>query len=199
VSKTRKPSSSVSTQPLPIIHTLFCFTSISISLTIFSLTSINQSINRFQRITHSSATAQPQLISFYFIYFLYNNNIINIIITIKILVYDDVWWWIEFEDEIIIIHSLINLVIWCLLPFFSASRRRKMAPQRRRNNNFYQRFRLMIPMISAVAAVLLFLFAVLSFLAPSPIESDDHIHRRRQYTTVISLTLSTFTLYDNWS
>jgi hypothetical protein len=107
VSKTRKPSSSASTltQPLPIIHTLFCFTSISISLTIFSLTSINQSINRFQRITHSSATAQPQLISFYFIYFLYNNNIINIIITTKILVYDDVWWWIEFEDEIIIIHT----------------------------------------------------------------------------------------------
>jgi hypothetical protein len=107
VSKTRKPSSSASTltQPLPIIHTLFCFTSISISLTIFSLTSINQSINRFQRITHSSATAQPQLISFYFIYFLYNNNIINIIITTKILVYDDVWWWIEFEDEIIIIYT----------------------------------------------------------------------------------------------
>ncbi|CAJ2642858.1 O-fucosyltransferase 16 isoform X2 [Trifolium pratense] len=59
-----------------------------------------------------------------------------------------------------------------------------MPPQRRRNNNFYQRFRLMIPIISAFAAVLLFLFVLISFLAPSPNESDDHIHRRRQYTTV---------------
>ncbi|XP_058785509.1 O-fucosyltransferase 16-like [Vicia villosa] len=56
----------------------------------------------------------------------------------------------------------------------------KMAFQRRRHH-FYQRFRLMIPMISAVAAALLFLFAVLSFLAPSPIESDQ-MHRRRHYT-----------------
>lgn len=40
----------------------------------------------------------------------------------------------------------------------------------------------MIPMISAVAAALLFLFAMLSFLAPSPIDSD-HMHRRRQHIT----------------
>lgn len=67
-----------------------------------------------------------------------------------------------------------------------------MAFQRRRHH-FYQRFRLMIPMISTVAAALLFLFAMLSFLAPSPIESDP-LHRRRHYTAVILLTLLAFTL-----
>lgn len=71
----------------------------------------------------------------------------------------------------------------------------KMAFQRRRHH-FYQRFRLMIPMISAVAAALLFLFAVLSFLAPTPIESDQ-MHRRRHYTAVFSLTLLAFTLSCN--
>ncbi|KAG5030511.1 hypothetical protein JHK85_014493 [Glycine max] len=57
-----------------------------------------------------------------------------------------------------------------------------MAHQRRRQH-YYQRFRLMIPVFSAVAATLLFLFALLSFLAPSPVETD-RIHRRRQHTSV---------------
>ncbi|XP_061372825.1 O-fucosyltransferase 16 [Gastrolobium bilobum] len=56
-----------------------------------------------------------------------------------------------------------------------------MASQRRRHH-YYQRFSPMIPVISAVAAALLFLFALLSFLAPSPIDTD-HTHRRRQHTS----------------
>ncbi|XP_027353664.1 O-fucosyltransferase 16 [Abrus precatorius] len=57
-----------------------------------------------------------------------------------------------------------------------------MALQRRRHH-YYQRFRLMVPVISAVAAALLFLFALLSFLAPSPIDTN-HMHRRRQHSSV---------------
>ncbi|KAG5047947.1 hypothetical protein JHK85_009050 [Glycine max] len=57
-----------------------------------------------------------------------------------------------------------------------------MAHQRRRHH-YYQRFRHMIPVFSAVAAALFFLFALLSFLAPSPVETD-RIHRRRQHTSV---------------
>ncbi|XP_019438094.1 PREDICTED: uncharacterized protein At1g04910-like isoform X2 [Lupinus angustifolius] len=52
-----------------------------------------------------------------------------------------------------------------------------MAFQRRRHH-YLQRFRLMLPLISAVAGALLFLFALLSILAPSPVETD-HIHHRR--------------------
>lgn len=63
-----------------------------------------------------------------------------------------------------------------------------MAHQRRRHH-YYQRFRHMIPVFSAVAAALFFLFALLSFLAPSPVETD-RIHRRRQHTSVLSLSLS---------
>lgn len=57
----------------------------------------------------------------------------------------------------------------------------------------------MIPMISAVAAALLFLFAMLSFLAPSPIDSD-HMHRRRQHITVnlsISLDIHSYPIIDH--
>ncbi|KAL9312508.1 hypothetical protein ACSQ67_017960 [Phaseolus vulgaris] len=57
-----------------------------------------------------------------------------------------------------------------------------MAYQRRRQH-YYQRFRLMIPVFSAVAAALLVLFALLSFLAPSPVETD-RMHRRRQHTSI---------------
>ncbi|KAL2346187.1 hypothetical protein Fmac_000187 [Flemingia macrophylla] len=53
----------------------------------------------------------------------------------------------------------------------------------RRRHHYYQRFRLMIPVISAFAAALLFLFALLSFLAPSPVETD-RMHRRRQQTSI---------------
>ncbi|TKY75314.1 GDP-fucose protein O-fucosyltransferase [Spatholobus suberectus] len=57
-----------------------------------------------------------------------------------------------------------------------------MAHQRRRHH-YYQRFRLMIPVISAVAAALLFLFALLSFLAPSPADTGRML-RRRQHTSI---------------
>ncbi|ESW08004.1 hypothetical protein PHAVU_009G010300 [Phaseolus vulgaris] len=57
-----------------------------------------------------------------------------------------------------------------------------MAYQRRRQH-YYQRFRLVIPVFSAVAAALLVLFALLSFLAPSPVETD-RMHRRRQHTSI---------------
>ncbi|KAL1344007.1 hypothetical protein HN51_017929 [Arachis hypogaea] len=53
-----------------------------------------------------------------------------------------------------------------------------MAPQRRRLHHL-QRFPLLIPLISAVAAALMFLFALLSLLAPSPNETN-HMHRPRQ-------------------
>ncbi|CAJ1973152.1 unnamed protein product [Sphenostylis stenocarpa] len=57
-----------------------------------------------------------------------------------------------------------------------------MAYQRRRQH-YYQRFRLVIPVLSAVTAALLFLFALLSFLAPSPVETDRML-RRRQHTLI---------------
>ncbi|XP_047149471.1 O-fucosyltransferase 16 [Vigna umbellata] len=57
-----------------------------------------------------------------------------------------------------------------------------MAYQRRRQH-YYQRFRVVIPVFSAVAAALLFLFALLSFLAPSPVETD-RMHLKRQHTTI---------------
>ncbi|KAL0545367.1 hypothetical protein IC582_015246 [Cucumis melo] len=48
-----------------------------------------------------------------------------------------------------------------------------MAFQRRRNH-YYHRFRFLIPFISAISAGLLLFFALLSFLAPSPNDSDHH-------------------------
>lgn len=51
-----------------------------------------------------------------------------------------------------------------------------MAFQRRRNH-YYHRFRFLIPFISAISGGLLLFFALLSFLAPSPNDSDHH-HRR---------------------
>lgn len=80
-----------------------------------------------------------------------------------------------------------------------------MAFQRRRHHH-YQRCGRMIPLISAVAAALLFLFALLSFLAPTPIDTDHMHHHRQQYTSVLSLSLSRLlslslspiTLSDNW-
>ncbi|XP_022132837.1 uncharacterized protein At1g04910 [Momordica charantia] len=50
-----------------------------------------------------------------------------------------------------------------------------MAFQRRRNH-YYHRFRFLIPFISATFGALLLFFALLSFLAPTPIDSD---HPRR--------------------
>ncbi|KAI4317024.1 hypothetical protein L6164_024937 [Bauhinia variegata] len=41
----------------------------------------------------------------------------------------------------------------------------------------------MIPIISAIAAALLFLFALLSFLAPSPTDTDHHLHRSRRHSS----------------
>jgi len=61
-----------------------------------------------------------------------------------------------------------------------------MAYQRRRQH-YYQRFRVVIPVFSAVAAALLFLFALLSFLAPSPVETD-RMQLKRQQTTVLFLS-----------
>ncbi|CAL0326966.1 unnamed protein product [Lupinus luteus] len=57
-----------------------------------------------------------------------------------------------------------------------------MAFQRRRHH-YLQRFRLMLPLISAVAGALLCLFALLSILAPSPVETD-HIHHRRSHSQI---------------
>ncbi|KAL5706214.1 O-fucosyltransferase 6 [Ranunculus cassubicifolius] len=53
-----------------------------------------------------------------------------------------------------------------------------MAYQRRRNH-YHQnnnKLRLLVPIISAISAVLLLLFALLSFLAPSPPENDQFRH-----------------------
>ncbi|KAF5455672.1 hypothetical protein F2P56_025222 [Juglans regia] len=51
-----------------------------------------------------------------------------------------------------------------------------MASQRRRHH-YYHRLRLLIPFISAISGALLILFALLSFLAPSPVDSDHLRHR----------------------
>ncbi|KAG2698185.1 hypothetical protein I3760_07G138200 [Carya illinoinensis] len=51
-----------------------------------------------------------------------------------------------------------------------------MASQRRRHH-YYHRLRFLIPFISAISGALLILFALLSFLAPSPVDSDHLRHR----------------------
>ncbi|XP_054798184.1 O-fucosyltransferase 16 [Prosopis cineraria] len=52
----------------------------------------------------------------------------------------------------------------------------------RRRLHYHQRFRFLIPFISAIVAALLILFALLSLLAPSPVDTA-HLHRsRRQYS-----------------
>lgn len=53
-----------------------------------------------------------------------------------------------------------------------------MAPQRRRHH-CYHRLRRLIPVISAISGSLLIFFALLSLLAPSPIDSDRLQHTRR--------------------
>ncbi|MED6106339.1 hypothetical protein PIB30_004115 [Stylosanthes scabra] len=57
-----------------------------------------------------------------------------------------------------------------------------MAPPQRRRHNYLQRFPLLIPLISAVAAALMFLYVLLSLLAPSPNETN-HIHRPRLHSS----------------
>ena len=71
----------------------------------------------------------------------------------------------------------------------SASATALMAYPRRRNH-YYQRCRLLLPVISAIGAALLFLFALLSFLAPSPIETDHLVHNRRRFSVLFLLSLS---------
>ncbi|KAK6245662.1 hypothetical protein SCA6_008752 [Theobroma cacao] len=56
-----------------------------------------------------------------------------------------------------------------------------MALQRRRQH-YYHRLRTLVPVISAISGALLILFAILSFLAPSPNESD-HFNLRRNHTS----------------
>ncbi|XP_021285406.1 uncharacterized protein At1g04910 [Herrania umbratica] len=55
-----------------------------------------------------------------------------------------------------------------------------MALQRRRQH-YYHRLRTLVPVISAISGALLILFAILSFLAPSPNESDQ-FNLRRDHT-----------------
>ncbi|KAJ7966955.1 O-fucosyltransferase family protein [Quillaja saponaria] len=54
---------------------------------------------------------------------------------------------------------------------------RRMAFQRRRHH-YYQRFRLVIPIISAISAAILILLGLLSFLAPSPVDNDHLPYKR---------------------
>ena len=61
-----------------------------------------------------------------------------------------------------------------------------MALQRRHHNNYQRiRIRLLIPLISGVAAALLVLFSLLSILAPSPNDTD---HLRHFYTSSLNAT-----------
>ncbi|PON90444.1 O-fucosyltransferase [Trema orientale] len=57
-----------------------------------------------------------------------------------------------------------------------------MAFQRRRNH-YYHRFRYLLPAISIVSGALLVLLAVLSFLAPYPVDSDNPGHRVHLHTS----------------
>ncbi|XP_030950896.1 O-fucosyltransferase 16 [Quercus lobata] len=57
-----------------------------------------------------------------------------------------------------------------------------MAQFQRRRHHYYNRLRLVIPLISAVSGVLLILFAFLSFLAPTPLDSDQLRHRLLQHS-----------------
>ncbi|KAF7829491.1 O-fucosyltransferase 16 [Senna tora] len=56
-----------------------------------------------------------------------------------------------------------------------------MAFQRRRHHS-HHRFRYVIPVMSAIAAAILILFALLSLLAPSPIDTD-HLHQSRRQSS----------------
>lgn len=67
-----------------------------------------------------------------------------------------------------------------------------MAFQRRRQHHNHQhRLRVVVPIISAVFSALLILFALLSFLAPSPSDTD-HLHHPRRFTSVCFLSLSPY-------
>ncbi|KAJ6680926.1 O-FUCOSYLTRANSFERASE 16 [Salix koriyanagi] len=57
-----------------------------------------------------------------------------------------------------------------------------MASHRRRNH-YYNRFRSVLPLISAVSGVLLILFGLLSFLAPTPIDTNNPHHKTMLDTT----------------
>ncbi|GMY28113.1 O-fucosyltransferase 16 [Fagus crenata] len=57
-----------------------------------------------------------------------------------------------------------------------------MAHQRRRHH-YYHRLRHLIPCISAVSGVLLIFFVFLSFLAPSPLDSDHLRHRLHHHSS----------------
>ncbi|ESR48576.1 O-fucosyltransferase 16 [Citrus sinensis] len=58
-----------------------------------------------------------------------------------------------------------------------------MAFQRRRQHHNHQhRLRVVVPIISSVFSALLILFALLSFLAPSPSDTD-HLHHPRRFTS----------------
>uniref|UniRef100_A0A2P2JMI4 O-fucosyltransferase family protein n=3 Tax=Rhizophora mucronata TaxID=61149 RepID=A0A2P2JMI4_RHIMU len=50
----------------------------------------------------------------------------------------------------------------------------------RRRYHYYNRLRSLVPLISAVSGILLILFGLLSFLAPSPTDSDNPGYLRRQ-------------------
>ncbi|XP_028766510.1 O-fucosyltransferase 16 [Neltuma alba] len=52
----------------------------------------------------------------------------------------------------------------------------------RRRLHYHQRFRCLVPFISAIAAALLILFALLSLLAPSPVDTA-HLHRSRRQSS----------------
>lgn len=70
-----------------------------------------------------------------------------------------------------------------------------MAFQRRRQHHNHQhRLRVVVPIISAVFSALLILFALLSFLAPSPSDTD-HLHHPRRFTSVCFLSLSPYLPY----
>jgi len=46
----------------------------------------------------------------------------------------------------------------------------------RRRNHYYNRFRSILPLIFSISGALLILFALLSFLAPTPIDSNNPQH-----------------------
>ena len=70
---------------------------------------------------------------------------------------------------------------------------------RRRRNHYYNRFRSVLPLISAVSGVLLILFGLLSFLAPTPIDTNNPHHKTVVfYRTILCIPLYVHVLiYDH--
>lgn len=65
-----------------------------------------------------------------------------------------------------------------------------MAFHRRRHLSYNNRFRNLIPAISFISGGLLLLFALLSLLAPSPVDNNHHLHPHHQHHASVSITSS---------